>query len=93
MRSARPSERSSSSGTRHGHYTVSDPSPNFLICHQCGAKLTEGRKKPVYAHATMETLGLVTPIFCSTKCAHVYRPENLTLSKLRGLWAQVAPVS
>ena len=45
------------------------------------------RKKPTVMHGDPK---LGKPLFCSTKCAHVYKPNNtnLTLQHLLGLASQ-----
>lgn len=58
----------------------------FLVCHQCGAKMTAKRKKPCIVNVGFD---FGAPVFCSTKCAHVYDCTNLTVSKFRGLEAQL----
>jgi hypothetical protein len=61
-----------------------------LRCWQCGSPMTTKRKKPCYVHGEP---ALGKPIFCSTKCAHVFKPHNptLTLSHFLGLASQFQP--
>lgn len=48
--------------------------------------MTAKRRKPVVSRSAF---ALGSPIFCSTKCAHVFKPANLTINKLLGINAQL----
>ena len=64
--------------------------PKVLYCHQCGNPMSVGRKKPCIVRGDFK---LANPVFCSTKCAHVYNASNLTLAKILGLCGQMSALT
>lgn len=48
--------------------------------------MTAQRRKPIISRSGF---AMGAPLFCSTKCAHVFKPANLTINKLLGINAQL----
>jgi len=60
---------------------MSEPVP---ICSECGKRI----ERQGFVRGKLEFL---SPIFCSTTCANVYDPSNLTFAKISGLAAWLPP--